>query len=103
MTLPRIAVTAGEPAGIGPDILLQAAQQEWPSASLKAIDGIDAARSSQDLRPARGISMDRVEAQFGPPTMRQAAVGDPPIERWDYPGFAVYFEYEYVIHTVVTP
>ena len=43
-----------------------------------------------------------VEAQFGPPTMRQAAIGDPPIERWDYPGFSVYFEYQYVIHSVVT-
>ncbi|GAA5216117.1 4-hydroxythreonine-4-phosphate dehydrogenase PdxA [Corallincola platygyrae] len=26
----RIAVTAGEPAGIGPDLVIQMAQQEWP-------------------------------------------------------------------------
>lgn len=29
MTVPRIAITAGEPAGIGPDIVLLAAQQAW--------------------------------------------------------------------------
>jgi 4-hydroxy-L-threonine phosphate dehydrogenase PdxA len=29
MAVPRIAVTAGEPAGIGPDIVLLAAQQAW--------------------------------------------------------------------------
>ena len=29
-TLPRIALTTGEPAGIGPDLALAAAMQEWP-------------------------------------------------------------------------
>ena len=29
MAIPRIAITAGEPAGIGPDITIMAAQQEW--------------------------------------------------------------------------
>lgn len=29
--LPRLAVTSGEPAGIGPDIILHLAQQEWPA------------------------------------------------------------------------
>ncbi len=29
MSLPRIAITAGEPAGIGPDIVLMSAQREW--------------------------------------------------------------------------
>jgi 4-hydroxythreonine-4-phosphate dehydrogenase len=29
MAVPRIAITAGEPAGIGPDIVLQAAQRHW--------------------------------------------------------------------------
>ncbi len=31
MPLPRIAITAGEPAGIGPDIVLMAAQYPWPA------------------------------------------------------------------------
>ena len=29
MAVPRIVITTGEPAGIGPDILLRAAQQAW--------------------------------------------------------------------------
>ena len=31
MSFPKIAITAGEPAGIGPDILLMAAQRAWPA------------------------------------------------------------------------
>ena len=29
MAPPRIAITAGEPAGIGPDIVLMVAQRQW--------------------------------------------------------------------------
>ena len=29
--IPRIVITAGEPAGIGPDIVIMAAQQTWPA------------------------------------------------------------------------
>ena len=50
--------------------------------------------------PARGQSMAAVERQFGAPTERFAAVGQPPITRWVYPGFVVYFEYEHVVHAV---
>lgn len=50
--------------------------------------------------PARGTSMAGVEARFGPPTRRLAAVGDPPITRWVYPGFVVYFEHDHVVHTI---
>ena len=59
-------------------------------------------------RPASGMSMDSVEAKYGAPTRRVPAVGggsaqQPPITRWEYPGFVVYFENNRVIHTVVTP
>ncbi len=50
--------------------------------------------------PKRGVSMKAVEARFGAPASRHAAVGKPPITRWDYPGFSVYFEYEHVVHAV---
>jgi hypothetical protein len=50
--------------------------------------------------PARGMTMARVESAFGAPSNRLAAVGQPPITRWEYPGFVVYFEHEHVIHTV---
>lgn len=56
--------------------------------------------SEQANRPARGMSMERVEATYGAPTQRVPAVGEPPIARWEYPGFVVYFENQLVIHTV---
>jgi len=46
------------------------------------------------------MTMARVESAFGTPSDRQAAVGQPPITRWDYPAFVVYFEYDHVIHAV---
>lgn len=64
-------------------------------------DGI-AIRESAVERPSRGMSMSAVEARFGQPASRHAAVGQPPITRWDYPGFSVFFEHEYVIHAVAT-
>jgi hypothetical protein len=51
-------------------------------------------------RPPRGMTMEKVEATFGAPTSRAAPVGQPPITRWEYPGFTVYFEHQHVIHTV---
>lgn len=54
---------------------------------------------SADL-PARGTSMAKVEERFGAPKTRHAAVGQPPITRWDYDGFSVYFEYQHVVHAV---
>jgi hypothetical protein len=50
--------------------------------------------------PHRGITMKQVEKSFGPPAKRFPAVGKPPITRWDYPAFSVYFEYNRVIHSV---
>jgi hypothetical protein len=52
-------------------------------------------------RPARGSSMSVVESRFGAPATRHAAVGAPPITRWDYPQFSVFFEHDKVLHAVV--
>ena len=51
--------------------------------------------------PAHGIRMAQVEAKFGAPREKHAAVGKPPITRWDYDSFSVYFERDYVIHSVI--
>ena len=72
------------------------------SADNLLLDGIDIARESSQMRPPRGTSMDTVRANFGTPSSQQAAVGEPPISRWDYPGFSVYFEHQHVIHAVAT-
>lgn len=55
-------------------------------------------------RPDKGLTMSAVEAKYGAPQSRHAAVGKPPITRWDYERFVVYFEHERVIHSVaLTP
>jgi hypothetical protein len=56
--------------------------------------------SSEAGRPARGMTMQRVESTFGAPASRVPAVGTPAISRWEYPGFVVFFENDHVIHTV---
>ncbi len=68
-----------------------------------AVDDQVSVRQSDIDRPAKGMSMKTVEAKFGAPQDRHEAVGNPPITRWDYPLFTVYFEHEYVIHAVVNP
>lgn len=50
--------------------------------------------------PARASAMSTVEQAFGKPDKILPAVGDPPITRWIYPDFTVYFERQYVIHSV---
>ncbi len=52
--------------------------------------------------PHRGMKRDQVRARYGPPGAHSAAVGDPPISRWHYDGFTVYFEEDTVVHSVVT-
>ena len=57
-------------------------------------------RPSTIDRPARGLTMTAVEAKFGAPQTRHDAVGTPPITRWDYAGFSVFFEKDRVIDAV---
>jgi len=53
------------------------------------------------LRPTRGMSKTSVEQQFGQPEQQFDAVGEPPISRWVYADFVVFFEDNTVIHSVV--
>jgi len=55
--------------------------------------------------PDRGMSMAQVESRFGAPKEKMAPVGGdsqvhPPITRWVYPDFNVYFERDKVISSV---
>ncbi len=50
--------------------------------------------------PRRGMSMDRVEQEFGQPMATSEAVGKPPISHWTYNDRVVYFEYSTVLHVV---
>ena len=51
--------------------------------------------------PENGLKKTDVEARFGTPSVRHDAVGNPPISRWDYDDYYVYFEYDLVLHTVL--
>ncbi|MCC5864505.1 MAG: hypothetical protein JJU31_05285 [Wenzhouxiangella sp.] len=57
-------------------------------------------RMLRDL-PGNGLSMSEVEARYGAPLERHAAVGQPPITRWIYADYSVYFEYQLVIESVL--
>ena len=59
--------------------------------------------------PARGQSMKQVEATFGAPQHKHAPIAgpndtkhNPPITRWDYAGYSVYFENSHVVDAVAT-
>lgn len=71
------------------------------AAETVVIDGHVQLEQSSITHPSRGTTMREVEARFGAPERRYPAVGKPPITRWDYPAFSVYFEYNRVVHAVV--
>lgn len=51
--------------------------------------------------PQKGQKMSQIEQTFGEPSVRHPARGEPPISRWEYENFIVYFESEHVIHAVL--
>ncbi|MDH5601951.1 MAG: hypothetical protein OEY78_11695 [Gammaproteobacteria bacterium] len=51
--------------------------------------------------PGRGMTMETVQNRFGQALETYPAVGEPPISKWVYKDFTVYFESEFVIHAVV--
>ena len=55
----------------------------------------------EQSNPMRGMTKQQVEARFGTPSSRQGPVGEPAIYRWDYAGYSVFFEHNYVLHSVV--
>lgn len=59
------------------------------------------AKAQSMATPKRGSMMDAVRAQYGEPSSVHGPVGQPPITRWDYPAFAVYFEHQHVINSVL--
>ncbi len=52
--------------------------------------------------PQHGMSKSRVLQEFGSPTRKLPAVGQPPISRWVYADYIVYFQDGYVINAVLT-
>ncbi len=55
--------------------------------------------------PQKGQTMQAVVREFGAPSRKHAAAGGdtpkhPPITRWDYAGFSVFFEHAHVVDSV---
>lgn len=57
-------------------------------------------QAGEVVKPPRMMHMDKVRERFGEPQRTRPPVGEPPITRWDYPRFVVYFEHQRVIHAV---
>lgn len=53
------------------------------------------------VTPPNGTDKTAVTAKYGNPIKIISPIGDPPIERWVYDNFTVYFERSTVIHSVV--
>jgi hypothetical protein len=58
-----------------------------------------------DPVPSKGMDKSQVTRAFGQPAQRHAPVGggsrqQPPITRWDYDGYTVFFEYDHVVDAV---
>ncbi|MCB1560900.1 MAG: hypothetical protein KDI75_07375 [Xanthomonadales bacterium] len=68
---------------------------------------VERAQEAQAMNlPARGMSMAQVERQFGAPVSKRGAVGggsekQPPITRWVYADYTVYFEHSHVVDAVL--
>ena len=82
-----LAVLAYAPLGIAQDVAIPVGQQGTEYSNVE--------------RPKTGQSMDQVNARFGAPDQKLSAVGEPPISRWIYSQYTVYFESGHVIHSVL--
>ncbi len=85
-----VSVLAGATLPVHSDVLLLEGIAKEPPNSVEGLP-----------RPARGTSMERVLERYGEPKDRIPAVGTPPISRWVYDGFTVYFEHQHTITSVV--
>lgn len=84
-----LVATLNSPA-IADVLLLRQAIQQTPENSASGLE-----------RPTSGMSMSEVTMRFGEPLERRESVGDPPITRWIYDGYTVYFEHDRAINAVV--
>jgi len=82
-------------------VLTQADELTMPQAEHPAPQAEHPAPQASVDHPRRGMSMRKVESLFGTPVKRMPAVGQPPISRWEYQGFVVYFEHDRVLHSVI--
>ena len=87
--------------GLGMLLLAVTAYADDEILLLKAI-GKEPPNNAEGLpRPKPGMSRENVSKVFGPPEHASKPVGKPPIYRWEYAKYIVYFENDRVINTVI--
>ncbi len=73
-----------------------------PTLVAESVSLSEARQSDQNIQtPKNGLKKENVEAMYGAPVQRVSAVGEPPISKWVYQEFTVYFEHDIVLHAVV--
>lgn len=80
--------------------------QTAEEATSNVITEIPAAAPPAIKLPTKGSEMRAVAKEFGEPKVKYPAVGggqprQPPITRWDYEGFSVFFEHSHVVDAVI--
>lgn len=81
-------------------ILLLFAFAPQPSYADKLTIGVSKQGDKSIEKPKAGTPMEKVRQKYGEPQSVKNAVGEPPITRWFYPEFTVYFEFDKVVHAV---
>lgn len=67
----------------------------------QSVHALASETTMSDLKPLHsGKTMAQITSTLGEPEQKLAAVGQPPITRWQYANQTVYFENDRVIHTV---
>lgn len=61
---------------------------------------INEVRESDAIEVHRGSTMEQVKRQYGEPESVRGPVGEPPITRWIYDDYTIYFEHDRAIHAV---
>lgn len=90
---------------LGCGLLLTASVLPVSQADVLTLPAPDSSASRLSL-PGRGETQGAVLRRYGEPGKRHAPVGggsaaQPPITRWDYSGFSVFFENRHVVDAVV--
>ena len=75
--------------------------QQLQAETIKIPVGQQSSQYQQLQRPTLGMHTTHVEKLWGEPLSLHKPKGSPPISRWEYEQFIVYFESSHVIHTVL--
>lgn len=82
--------------------LLELDARSYAVAKMRSGKMVTMDRELLDLsHPSRGMNKDAVMEKFGAPISTRPAVGKPPISSWVYADYTVYFEFEWVLHSVL--